>query len=671
MSGRKFGVDIELDNNQLKGAVLEHVSNAVPPLPFVEGRIGYHTLRKLPVFHNGFGLSYLVTEDAISTLLGGLAWKDEVLVADGDGISLAALIPTYELDGEVLEEGDRVLLVGQTDASENGIWVVGTPSVRSGDMDDSSDFNTAVVPVRTGTFGGWMFRCTNINPDVDVDSILFVDMTPSVPNATTGVPGKARLATQAEVTAGIVGDAIVTPATLKTLLDPMRTQLGTLIPPPPNGLAGRSIVMSLYTALEEGSGDSHACTDNLKPVGSVSGFYDGNAGVLTAEIDTVVSGTRSLTSGSDIGSYDALNITNDYDPIPPGQPGAGLYKQLDANVQSELDLDLGVHSYRLKHSLTGDSALKEFWIDNPDAVTVSGVSVNLPTTTRMVSGVPSLSVGDSLLVSFTVDDAVKKHYNGTRLARLQSSWTQSRNIAPPVTPPVEEASVGYTNEVIQVLTNVYTEDLVVSVLGYNSKDVAGVTHNENTGARVDTKSMEQRKEAGGGLYPTTGYGGAYDSAQSLKDYYTEELQLLDGKYQRPNGNYSGNLPTGGPDYTTGMGSDIRWVLFDMGVLSAASSFVITLNDTEGTWSGVETSGLYVQVKVEGATEWLDANKAFSLVGAPVNNGDACMVFGDSTESTKKVSFGNTPRSGLLLIRIGLPSGSDKKFGQDVMVNNIV
>jgi hypothetical protein len=674
MGQHKFDTDVNLSSNQLLKALLERVDNNTMPLSAAEGRVLYHLIKKVPAFYNGLNFEFLVTESYVSALLGGLAWKDDVEAVSDVNVPLTNLINGVTVDDIVLGTGNRVLLLAQTDPRENGVWLVGNPATRPFDLDDSGDFNNAVVPVKDGTtYKGWQFRCKNIDPDLGIDAIEFVDMTPSVPDATEAVKGKIRIALLAAVLEGLEGDTAVTPLTLKAALDPIRNQLASLAPAPPNGLTGRSLSMSVYTALAESSGVTHNCTDDLTPDGTVSNFFDGDAGDLTAEIDASAEGSQTLSTASDIGVYGALNIIDDSDPIPAGQMGHGLYKQLSAFIRPVSDLSLGEHTYKMIHSLTGETNVLTFYTDDPGSVTITGAAITLPTLSRYVSGVPSLAVGDTLLVDFNVNGAVMSHYNPTRLARLSGLQTETRNIAPPGTPPSSGSVVSYTSETLEILAGSYSENVEISISGYNSKDVQGAILNENINSRVDTMSNEAlRKEAGSGLYPAAGYGGTFGSTYDLKTYYTEELQLLNGKFQRPSGNYSGNQPVAGPDYSSGMGTDDRWVLFDLGInLSNASSLILTLPSIEGSWSGVETSGIKIQVKVEGETGWMDANKAFALVGAPSGDGDACMVYADSTENVKKVSFGNTPRSGALLVRIGLPDGSDKKFGQGVTVTNIV
>jgi len=437
-----------------------------------------------------------------------------------------------------------------------------------------------------------------------------------------------------------------------------------LTPDLPDGLSGKAILISgFYTALESGTGTSHNyCTSDRTPTGSVSNFYDGDTGILSANIDSGEVGSRILTTTDDTGVYSYLRITDDYDPFV-GIPGKeGFYKVLDSNITPSANLTYAQHTYQLLHSVTGNSLIKTLYVDDPDTVTISSITYTLPgASTGWTSGVPSLVSGDTISFDFNVVNAVRKHYHPTRLALISSSYTTSNTCAPPGTPPIEGATVAYTNRTITVSDGIYTENLNVSIRGYNSKNIGGTLSNQNTGARVDTVSDESlRRISGSGQYPSTGYGGAFISTTSLLTTYTEELQMLNGIYQIPLGDYTGNLPTAGPDYSTGMGSSVRWVTFPMVTLSNDLAFTLTFNNPTGTWSGTETSNIQIYAKVEGITGWIDANAPYPGVGTPVNDGDPAMVFGSSSVYVKRVTLGIV-RSGILYVRVGLPIGSDKKF----------
>jgi len=448
--------------------------------------------------------------------------------------------------------------------------------------------------------------------------------------------------------------------------------INQLIPNSPDGLNGKILSMSgLYTALEEGTGISHNdCTYDITPTGSVSNFYDGDDGILTAFIDSGDSGSRILTIADDIGNYSALHITNDYDPFAgiPGQEN--FYKVLDSNITSSSGLSYASHAYQLKHSITGDSVIRFFHVDDPGIVTITSIIDSLPAaTTGWVSGVPTLLSGDIISFNFNVVNAVRKHYNVTRLALISSAFTSSNTCIPPGTPPSEGAIVSYSGRTVTVNNGVYTEDLIIGIRGYNSRNIAGTLNNTNTGARIDTVSDESlRRISGSGQYPSSGYGGIFISTISLRSTYTEELQMLNGKYQIPSGDYTANLPIAGPNYSIGMGSTDRWVTFSITTLNNDLAFTLTFNGTSGSWSGTETSGIEIYAKVEGVTGWLDCNAAYPGVGIPINNGDSAMVFGSSGIYIKRVTLGIV-RSGTLYIRIGLPNGSNKKFSS-VTISNI-
>lgn len=469
-----------------------------------------------------------------------------------------------------------------------------------------------------------------------------------------------------------IPSVMLTSVNVQGALDQVSNFLGLLAPTPPVDLSGLTLtVTGVYTALEETTGTSRSTvTDDTTPTAYVNNFYDGDTGTLTAEVDSSTTGTRILSTADDSGTYGDLVITNDEDPYA-GVPGqAGFYKQLDANVTPAAPLSLASHTLQLKHTVTGDSALYTVYIDDPGVTTISGVSHTLPgSNTRYVSGVPSLDVAENITIDFTLNNAVSEFYNATRVAALTSSQTTTQNLNP-ASVPAKGATIAFTGETCPIIASAYSEDVTIAITGYNSKNVAGTPSNESTNARVDTVSDEStRLVSGSGQYPAAGYGGAYNSSTDLKATYTEELQLLNGKYQRPGGNYTANLPDAGPDYSSGMGAGDRWVTFQPTTLTNASSFQLNILNSEGTWSGIETTGIKIYAKVQGATDWIDCNAAYPLSGSPSSDGDPAMIFASSSATAKVVTFGSTTRSGDLYIRIGLPDASNKKFS-GISITNI-
>lgn len=99
--------------------------------------------------------SHLVTKAQLDAVANGKWYKDRVRVVATSNVDIAGggLANGQTIDGETLETGDRVLLTGQTTASQNGIYVV--PS--SGAASRASDMAAGVAcagfrfPVTEGT----------------------------------------------------------------------------------------------------------------------------------------------------------------------------------------------------------------------------------------------------------------------------------------------------------------------------------------------------------------------------------------------------------------------------------------------------------------------------------------------------------------------------------------
>jgi hypothetical protein len=100
--------------------------------------------------------------------------KASVRVVADENVTLSGL---QTIDGETLEADDRVLLVGQTDAEENGIYVVGSSWTRATDFNQTSEIvKNVYVPVTSGdTYAGSGWVVVNAGTVVvDTSPIYFV-----------------------------------------------------------------------------------------------------------------------------------------------------------------------------------------------------------------------------------------------------------------------------------------------------------------------------------------------------------------------------------------------------------------------------------------------------------------------------------------------------------------
>lgn len=86
---------------------------------------------------------------AIEAAVEGLDWKEAVAAVADANITLSGL---QTIDDVVLIAGDRVLVAGQTDAEDNGIYIAGTGAwVRAADADTADDIANMAVRIADGT----------------------------------------------------------------------------------------------------------------------------------------------------------------------------------------------------------------------------------------------------------------------------------------------------------------------------------------------------------------------------------------------------------------------------------------------------------------------------------------------------------------------------------------
>jgi hypothetical protein len=122
----------------------------------------------------------LVRYSQFASALDGLKAKAAVRTVAISDIDLASAADQSLISEYSLQDGERVLLAGQSDAFENGIYVAvtaidATTWVRSEDMDQPSEFLASYVPVAMGTFAGTLWLVTNsVAPVLGTDAINFI-----------------------------------------------------------------------------------------------------------------------------------------------------------------------------------------------------------------------------------------------------------------------------------------------------------------------------------------------------------------------------------------------------------------------------------------------------------------------------------------------------------------
>ena len=239
-------------------------------------------------------------------------------------------------------------------------------------------------------------------------------------------------------------DPNVIPQTASTLLKVYDPNIA-----PPNGLSTKSIGNVSSTGqsprlavsfTDNTTGAVLSAGQDVNRVTSASGnvestetspgiAYSGASGNLTAEINGTADGSINFTTSDNNGTYTSLVVSDNVDYNLFDATGATtsfatsiyhpeLYQGFKAKVRKNVgNLPIGLNSYRLSHSISGNTNLIEFVKDDlVNSPTMGGgtVSQNVGGTFRYISGVPHYTSGASLTVSgLTITDFIGQTYKNT------------------------------------------------------------------------------------------------------------------------------------------------------------------------------------------------------------------------------------------------------------------
>lgn len=501
--------------------------------------------------------------------------------------------------------------------------------------------------------------------------VLQVELLKSPPDA-----GWGEGASDTHALTGVtVGD------TAEDHVDKILTYLDTIQPIGPATIDAFTLdIPNLFSANEQGQG-GHVPANNIQiliqPTGTLSGkFGDAKAGIVTAEINTVDEGNKTLTAdpaGSDNGTVGALTLANEVDYN-------FLFQQIDGSITSSSPLALNnfQHNYKLKHGILFSDI--NFYVDDPtqpSVISMALVGAHIAPVLR-ISGVPSLDVGDSLETTFTIVDAVSWFYNLVTFGRVESDYTNNADTGL-VVGKNNGDNVVWPSFVTSVIDTIYTESADVDAYGYNARrgtpeEIGTDTGTSNTSGtsgtiRIDTVSDEAiRLTSGENQYPAIGGGQAgqvFNSVTLLTVAGNEELMLQNGKFLYPAGDFTLNNPTAGPDYSSvpaGAFNGQRWATFQLSSITGQVSVEFDIDGLVGFNGNPLESGDYsLYVTVDGDTGWLDANAPYPGSGNPVNNGDPALDVASSSQTHKRVTFGITPRTGDVYVRIGWASTQTREI----------
>ena len=409
--------------------------------------------------------------------------------------------------------------------------------------------------------------------------------------------------------------------------------------------------------------------------------FNAGAGSLSAIVDGVVEGTINFTSGDDTGSNSSLVVVDELDFYNFDNTGSsvssanriyapGLYSGFRSRV-SKSSLGNGVHTYKLSHSLTGNTNVVQFVKDNLSGVPVinfSGTSVtqNTAGTLAYVSGVPYYT-NDAVinvvgaLVSNVAGQTYKNDsspfniYSGDNIegdsGSAFSTQTKDYTILPSSTlnsgKPIANTGVGANVSIDTFQVSVNGGGRRVEGFSMNMENVNGtgttvqyantkVAVYNGTSSGVNESSIPVSDSLGAGfdtdgLRIVTGWSGSTPAFNSGQDYYasnnwtgavtiagTDEAVVRYGNLQHYDTNLSsGYLPVG-PDLATGR-SGTQYFRFAF-KRTTMSNFTIKLTG--------KVSGLFIAAPntniddTSDANGWLDASATYAGAGTPGANTSA-------------------------------------------------
>ena len=459
---------------------------------------------------------------------------------------------------------------------------------------------------------------------------------------------------------------------------------------------------------------------------TVSNFYNGATGTLTASLNAVADGTKTFTdSEGETGTFTSLVVTSnvDYDTVNGTYPQR-LYLVASARITKSLSgYTTGVNAERLEHSTTGNTNLvyvvKDDITSTP-TTTIGTVSENVAGTYQYVSGIPyydsgspSLTVTGTTVANFTgqayadisdpheIDPGTRTEGSGSVISNLNFSYANVDGSSSMLTSSIPNTDTGvssaYTlgnltvpltsSNMFSVQTikarsancngdGSYSEDstkiqVFTATAGGLNKDQGGILVSDSLGATHDDDAVR-----------ISGLGSASDTPSfSDADYYTNNAwngavtvagtqeaivrptSTSAGTIQHDDTDYSsGHLPVG-PDRSSDTGAQYYTFAFRR---ASMANFDVTLT---GTVSGffIASPGTAID-DASTLNGWLDASVAYGGSGVPGadtgNGGNGSN--GCAFTSGDRIADGTSYSNQTFTLTLGAENGSNAT-GNNILI----
>ena len=167
---------------------------------------------------------------------------------------------------------------------------------------------------------------------------------------------------------------------------------------------------------------------NIATVTMTTIAYTANTGTLSAYINGVDSGSKILTSGSNLGTNNSLTIVSESDYQLFDSTGTATsfstsiyspsyFRGFKANVNTAASaIGIGVNNFQLRHSANGNTNVVEFVKDDitSAAITTAGTLTVGTANYRYISGIPYLNTAATIIMTgATVNNWIGQTYTGT------------------------------------------------------------------------------------------------------------------------------------------------------------------------------------------------------------------------------------------------------------------